>query len=168
MSKPSVVLSPEEHDRVVELVKSGRTIKGIADEFGFTAKGVSSYLRRNNIERPESLDGEKDTQKAALQELLDRSKEVREKEREKRASQPEPPREIFDPTPSDFKMRLITLEEKKQYDCSWIIGDPKKYYRYCGNSTIGVIGVYCEYHKNISRNKQQVSSPKPYVPVNHK
>jgi hypothetical protein len=168
MSKPSVVLSPEEHEKVVELVKEGRTIKGIAEEFGFTARGVSSYLRRNNIEHPESHNGEKDIQKAVLQELLDRSKEVREKEKEKKSFKPESPREIFDPTPPNFKMRLITLEEKKQYDCSWIIGDPKKHYRYCGNSTIGVIGVYCEYHKNLSRNKQQVSTPKPYAPVNHK
>jgi hypothetical protein len=172
MSKPSVVLSPEEHDRVVELVKQGRTIKGIADEFGVTPKGVASYLKRNNIERPEHRNGETDRQKAALQELLDRSKEVREnekRERDKRVSlQLEPPREPFDPTPTEYNMRMITLAEKKQYDCAWIIGDPKKHYRYCGNTTIGVGGPYCEYHKGISRNKQQTAHPKPYAPVNHK
>jgi hypothetical protein len=168
MSKPSVVLSPEEHERVVELVKSGRTIKGIADEFGHTAKGMSSYLRRNNIEVPRSSNGEKDTQRAALQELLDRSREVKEKEKERKIGHQEPPQEIIDPTPPDFTMRLITLEEKKQYDCSWIIGDPKKSYRYCGNSTLGVIGPYCEYHKGLSRSKIQTSAPKPYAPVNQK
>lgn len=172
MSKPSVIFSSEDHERILELVKDGRTIKSIADEFGVSPRSIQRYLNKQGIETAATKDREKNKQRA-LQELLDRSKVIRDnekRERERRVSttQPSPPRDILDPTPIDYNMRLITLEQKKQYDCGWIIGDPKREYRYCGNSTIGIGGPYCEYHKNISRNKQPQMTTRPHAPVNQK
>src|SRR5580692_2704754 len=164
MSKPSVVFSPEDHTRILELVAEGRTIRSIAEEFGHSLRSIQRYLNKQGIETAATKDREKNKQQKA------ETPPPKINERDRKIYLPvfEPPKEPLDPTPSEFKMRLITLEEKKQYDCSWIIGDPKKSYRYCGNSTIGIIGPYCEYHKGLSLTKQVHSAPRPYAPVNQK
>jgi hypothetical protein len=162
MSKPSAVFSPEDHERILRLVEEGLTILAISLHIGHSYKSTQSYFKEHGIKSLTSRNREKiKQQKAETTVPPPTDKQIQ-------FPHVEPPREIIDPTPPEFTMRLITLAQKKQYDCSWIIGDPKKSYRYCGNSTLGVIGPYCEYHKNISRSKVQASAPKPYAPVNQK
>lgn len=170
MSKPSVVFSPEEHSQIVEMVEQGLTIQNIAYATGHSSRSVQDHLKEHRIKTAHTKLREKMKQERAEKEA--QAKDQKPKTRDRKITVPstvEPPREIFDPTPLDFKMRLVTLEEKKPYDCSWIIGDPKKNYRYCGNSTLGSGStVYCKYHADISRSKPFQPSTRPYVPVNQK
>jgi hypothetical protein len=165
MSKPSAVFSPEDHKRILRLVEDGLTILQIANHIGHSYKRTQNYFREHGIKSLASVNREKIKQQKAETPIpppiLIRDKQIE-------LPHQQPPQEILDPTPPEFVMRLITLAQKKQYDCSWIIGDPKKDYRYCGNSTIGVVGPYCEYHKGLSRSKVQTPAPKPYAPVNQK
>lgn len=169
MSKPSVVFSPEEHSRIVEMVNQGLTIQSIAYSTGHSSRSVQDHLKEHRIKTAHTKLREKKKQERAEKEAQakgDKKPKIRDRNIK---FNPEPPREISDPTPLDFKMRLVTLEEKKPYDCSWIIGDPKKNYRYCGNSTIGSGSlVYCKFHAGVSRSKPFQPSIRPYAPINQK
>jgi hypothetical protein len=159
MSKPSV-FSPEDHQRILELIDQDSTIVAIAEAIGRPEKTVRNYLKAQRIQTARAKMREKRREKTTEEVETETQKALTQS-----LNKPQEPRTIQEPTSSDYKMRLITLEEKKPYDCSWIIGDPKRDYRYCGNSTLGTKGVYCKYHTDLSYNKQPPIVRRPLAPL---